>query len=323
MDWLTDNYITNLHKGDFLAFFVFYILGLALLGWLTQRLSDASLRANGPLPLPAHPNPYEIAYLRGGWHEVARLAVINLMHKGNLKQDGQQVLLADTGIDGLTYEERVVLAALGRQGETITMTAVGKKLKAASLQSALEDDRPYAQGGLRKRLEDQLLLRTAADRKRMWATCAFFCLAVLGMAAYKVSIALGQGRHNVMFTIIMGLAGGALLFALTQPTRQTQRGRRYLNDLRATFLSYKQPKNMATLTSNEPDAHPGISLLLPLSIFGVALVAATPYHSFAQGVGFVPMPSSGGDGINGTSSCSSCSSCGSSCGSGCGSGCGG
>jgi uncharacterized protein (TIGR04222 family) len=63
------------------------VLGLALAYFgpiLLRRLLDRTGRLDTP-PMPDAPDPYQIAYLRGGEAEVLRLTLFDLIHRGHLE----------------------------------------------------------------------------------------------------------------------------------------------------------------------------------------------------------------------------------------------
>jgi uncharacterized protein (TIGR04222 family) len=84
MEWLTDNYITNLHGADFLSFYACVIvasLGLLVLARIWTVYNNTPVSAN---PLPSRPDPKEIAYLRGGPSAVVPVVVLGLLNDGCL-----------------------------------------------------------------------------------------------------------------------------------------------------------------------------------------------------------------------------------------------
>src|SRR5262245_38132446 len=96
MDWLLDNPVANMYGPKFLLLYV----GLAVFTILACRLairgSDPTKNLP-PLPVPSNPDPYEIAYLRGGENEVTRLIIFNLIQRKYLKTtDGEKNIARET-----------------------------------------------------------------------------------------------------------------------------------------------------------------------------------------------------------------------------------
>src|SRR5678816_3332341 len=69
---------------EFLALFAILIVVVALVCWWRQRSRDRSAELSR-LPQPKTPDPYEIAYLRGGENELARVLIVSLTERNYLK----------------------------------------------------------------------------------------------------------------------------------------------------------------------------------------------------------------------------------------------
>jgi uncharacterized protein (TIGR04222 family) len=75
----------NLTGPHFLWFFIFFGLFVVMTPFHRRRTSPAD---DDDAPLPHLTNPIEIAALRGGYEEAARLTLIVLHDRGLIKQDG-------------------------------------------------------------------------------------------------------------------------------------------------------------------------------------------------------------------------------------------
>src|SRR3954471_20036611 len=84
MDWLLNNPIAEMPGPWFLALYAAVIVGGLVEGRARSRRADRS-EALGPEPIPGKPDPLEIAYLRGGENEAARLVVFDLLSRGHLR----------------------------------------------------------------------------------------------------------------------------------------------------------------------------------------------------------------------------------------------
>jgi uncharacterized protein (TIGR04222 family) len=134
---------------------------------------------------------------------------------------------------------------------------------------------------------------------------------ILSLGGYKLVIAVLNGRSNVIFLFLMGVISLIILGSFVQPPRLSQRGQAYLWRLEQTFASLKAQVSTATADTIDFD------ILLPLALFGVGILAGTPFAEFEQMFRLSSASASGGgDG----GSCGSGDSGGSSCGGG---GCGG
>ena len=340
MDWLLDSPVAQLHRFYFLAFYAGVIAVTAIACyWLTRRY-DPTARLPAP-PVPTAPDPYEIAYLRGGLNEVARAVVFNLLRAGQLMTStsgSARVLqrtdkaakahpanlppLEQTTFDWFTYARfpKEMFAANGLAGELQPHCA------------------PYEDKLQREQLLRTPALSARAARVRWLGVCG-----VAGLGLYKLLVALAQGRSNVGFLIILGMLGAVLVWGVARPSRLTARGRKYLANLQLAFdrlkdslprqystNSFAAPVSNAAATANAP-------YLLAMGIFGVAALEGTAYadyHASFQRASHTSATWSGdgGSGCGSSSSCSSssssssCSSSSSSCSSGSscgGGGCGG
>src|SRR5688572_18522054 len=72
---------------EFLALFAMLIGVVAFVCWWRKRSRDTSAELS-PLPSPRTPDPYEIAYLRGGDNELARVLIVSLTERNYLKVTG-------------------------------------------------------------------------------------------------------------------------------------------------------------------------------------------------------------------------------------------
>ncbi len=83
MDGLRHNPIADMYGPYFLLFYGTVITMVVAGCWLALRSTDPS--SLPPPPIPVQPDPYEIAYLRGGPNEVTRLAIFSLLQRGYLE----------------------------------------------------------------------------------------------------------------------------------------------------------------------------------------------------------------------------------------------
>src|SRR5688572_33475134 len=84
MDWLSNNPVANMYGPHFLLLYLTVILAVMVgCRWAARRSDSTS--GELPPPIPVNPDPYEIAYLRGGPNEVARLVVFDLVRLGYVK----------------------------------------------------------------------------------------------------------------------------------------------------------------------------------------------------------------------------------------------
>lgn len=268
-------------------FLVFYI-GMAVIVIIAVKLVIDEAERGAPRALPLS-DPYQIAWLRGGTREAARIAVLALTDRGLLSVSGDN-LVNFSQPQSFVREpiESAVLARCARSG-----TAATAILDDTGVERACA---PY-----QARLERLQLMPDAAMRAWRYRWFAIAAAILLGVALSKIAIAFGRGRYNVGFLIILAAIGLWVVWLLVR-RRRTSLGNKILKDLRRLFSALRQ--RAATI---RPGAMTSDAMLLA-AVFGISALPATGFADFLRV--YKKAASSGGG-------------CGSSCGSGCGGGGGG
>jgi uncharacterized protein (TIGR04222 family) len=268
-------------------FLVFYIcVGLMVISALKLAIDEAEGGAPRALPLS---DPYQIAWLRGGTPEAARIAVLSLIDRGLLTVRGDN-LLNLSPVQSVIREpiERAILGRCAQSGTPATAVLDDPAVERACA--------PY-----RAQLERLQLMPDAAMRAARYRWFAIAAAILLGIALGKIVIAFGRGRYNVEFLIILAVIGLGVVWFLVR-RRRTHLGNRMVEDLRRLFGALRQ--RAATV---RPGAMTSDAMLLA-AVFGISALPATGFADFLRV--YKKAASSGGG-------------CGSSCGSGCGGGGGG
>lgn len=307
MDLLTHNPLAEMFGPDFLLLYggILFVT-LVAVALLVRR--DATY-GQPPPPVPLQPDPYEIAYLRGGVNEVLRLAVFSLIQRGYLevetgtvKKIRQNALSPDPNV--LPPIERTVF-------NHFIAESTAKELFRSELPALVKS---YC-GDYELKLLTENLLSPAGTRDRAKRIGISAACLILGLGGYKFYAALENGHYNVGFLTLMGLVSLFILAFICQTSRLSCRGRLYLDSLRRAFDRLRLQKAQITA----PDTFDPSALLL-VGVFGMAALMGTPYQAqatvFQQSMAagsYVGSCSSGGG-------CGAASCGGSSCGGG---GCGG
>jgi uncharacterized protein (TIGR04222 family) len=269
------------------SFLVFYIC-VALIVIIALKLVIDEAEGGAPRALPLS-DPYHIAWLRGGTPEAARIAVLSLIDRSLLSVSGDNLVnLSATPSVVREPIERAVLArcAQSRTPATAILADSGVERACASY---------------RARLEGLQLMPDAAMRAQRYRWFALAAALLLGIALGKIAIALGRGRYNIEFLIILtAIALGVVWFLVRR--RRTHLGNRMLKDLQRLFKGLRQ--RAATIRSGGMTS----DAMLLAAVFGISALPATGFADFLRV--YKKAASSGGG-------------CGSSCGSGCGGGGGG
>jgi uncharacterized protein (TIGR04222 family) len=273
MEWLTNNSVANMKGTDFLLLYITTIVVALLLGWYFIR-SAGSTGQEMSLPLPSKPDPYEVAYLRGGVQEVIRLAVFKLIQARCVVSsvESPKIIRVDTpsGQSAMSDMERIVYDYLASPQ---TMRGICKRLSSEFKERCAP---------LQQRLYDDRLLNSWAAKNRARFVLIALSAFILGLGGFKLAVALSRGRTNVLFLVVAAVIGFILTIRITRTPRLSRRGIDYLNGLR---VKLQGEKNAAA-----PDLGiEGVYLTLLVALFGFSVLGGTAY---AQYVSILAAPAS-------------------------------
>jgi uncharacterized protein (TIGR04222 family) len=177
------NPITELTGPEFLVFYAVVIAATFAFCWLRRRRGDHT-KSVPPATVPDRIDPYEIAYLRGGEIEVARVAVVRLTEMGYLvREEKRRLRQADQTPGNLSDLERCVYDWFGagrKVNELSANAGLMQRLKAHTLQ--FEED-----------LQAGNFLTSDAARSSAWTTAAIG-IAIVGLTGgSRLIVGLARG----------------------------------------------------------------------------------------------------------------------------------
>jgi uncharacterized protein (TIGR04222 family) len=329
MDFLFDNPLANLSGLLFLSIYGGTIFIAGIVFYLFKSNLDWTSKLPVPL-IPKSPDPFEIAYLRGGENEFARTLVFSLTQKGFLQvfNDGKKshITLAKTQPNWtmLSPMEREILKWFQSTRETSEIFEE---------YGLIEKLKPYSLEYEQKIRQTNFL--TPPDVKIKTKMFGYLILgAILIVGFYRLIMSVSYGGYNLLFLLGLMAIVSLIFWRLGKTSRISELGKRYLNGLQNAFEKLKDNplKNGNALNSVDP-------LLLSMGIFGTGVLVGNGYTDFemafnkankdkesvsasscSSGCGSSSSCGSSWSSCNSSSSCSSGSSCG---GGGCGGGCGG
>lgn len=318
MDWLTDNFIGDMYGPYFLLlYFVVIVATVGFSIFKSRQIMSGTPGQGGNRLIPTRPDPYEIAYLRGGVNEVVRLVVFELIQTRRLTMDpkSSKLVAADdegsnTGAPELTPVKRSVLSFYA------TPQYAYKIFGSSALGEMAASCRTYEDDLLRHGLVVTDAMRGAAYRVRLNGIGV-----ILLLGGYKLTAALVTGHANVGFLILFAILGVALEVTGTKLPRLTAEGQAYLRRLQTAFASLKRRRSNPIAVQPADSWFPGSSpahagdvddIVLTVGVFGFSALAGTPQAAYAQIFGQAASTS----GCGSTGSCGSTSGCGSSSGGG-------
>ncbi len=289
-------------------FLLFYMLVCLLVIVVTRLVTAALQYESAPLPAvtPA-PDPYQIAYLRGGPRAVTNLSLLQLVEEGYINVENGSLRLFQGAVSPPRSEARLIQTAVWSHFSSPQQRMV--------LPGIAQNISPLCTP-LKRDLYHNGLLLNHNQRIAGVVVMAFAILVVAGLGVLKLITALGNGHYNVGFLIILLVIEPALVIRYCFPKQLSLRGQRYLRRLRTAY---------SKLRSEGPAYDRGSDItasLLAGAIFGVSTLEGAKYDPLTM---FIKTPlHSGWSEGGGISSCASIGSCGGgSCGGGGCGGCGG
>jgi uncharacterized protein (TIGR04222 family) len=297
MNWTLADSIATMPGPLFLVLYGSIIaLTLALCRWALHRPDwTAGLP---PLSIPSEPDPYEIAYLRGGVNELSRLLIFSLLERGYLSiVDPKKQLIQRaqnrSELALLIPIERAMLDSFSEARPTHEVFTGGSErieLYCTSYREHLE--------------AQELIVWCDAQEGRAWEMRLVGASVILALGAYKLLAASATGHTNVGFLIGMAAISLLILVQVTKPPRLSSRGQVYLERLQTAYGTARQERARMNTSGAEP-----ASMLL-VGLFGLEALGGAAHDVYSE---LFPKASS--------SSNAGTAGCGADCGSGCG-GCG-
>jgi len=320
MDVLLHNPIANMPGPEFLIFYGVIAFGVLVIAKLMLRPGDPTHHMKTP-PVPTNPDPYRIAFLRGGVNEALRLAVYNLHRQGYLqtgdpdKKGADQTLRATDGSQPAGKLNPFEQLIRDRTRSSTYPSELFKQVRSTEIDALKEAYETQL-------LDEHLILNpkpfAEAFRIRLIATAI-----LMGLAVYKIAIALSNGHRNVGFLIAMAAISLIILFVGGYKRRISDLGRRYILQMQKAFGDDRQ---RAAAMANDPNSDLS---LITVGVLGLAVLdgtemAALPTLFQRANAASASMAGCGGFGL-GSSGCGSsgCGGGGGGCGGGGCGGCGG
>lgn len=300
---LLHNFIADMPGPNFLFFYAAVIVVTLIVCGILRRMGDTTASLPAPL-IPTQPDPYEIAYLRGGEKEVAQVAVFNLIQRNFLqivktgfKRRIQQVMPLPNS--NLLYPMEHTVFDWFSTPRTASQTF------SSTLSNLLTTFcTPY-----QRRLEEEQFLSSSQMKVAAGRTWLLGALIIVGLGGYKLYVASVKGYSNVGFLIFMGIFAFIILTSVCTVPRLSTRGKEYLRQLQRAFEPLKAKIAEGTVAAHDT------AYMLTVGLFGVSVLARTPYSEYQKMYRTVSSSSSNGGSCGG----GSCGGGGGGCG-GCGSG---
>jgi uncharacterized protein (TIGR04222 family) len=321
MNFLFDNPLANMPGGWFLLLYGTIIVITAISIKVYKPNLDWTSKL--PIPLvPQNPNPFELAFLRGGDNEFVRTLIFSLVQKGFLEINSQgkksfiKLTVSQPNWTTLSPLERSVLPCFQTSRETTELFAK---------EGLTEILKPYTL------TYDQQLARLnfitptdVATKTRLISLLAWGGTSLLGI--YKLCGAILHGRKNFGFLIFFVIVSTVIFYVLSKTSRLSLLGKKYVNQIQQAFENLKTTvqRNISTDNNENYGLNTVDPFLLSVGVFGVGALSGTLYNDYQQTFQRANVTGGSSCGSGCASSCSSGSSGdgGGGCGGG-GGGCGG
>lgn len=318
MNFLFDNPLANMPGQWFLFLYAIAIIGSATAYYLLKQSLDWT--AKMPLPLiPSDPDPYEIAYLRGGENEFARAVIFSLVKKGFLEivNDKNTSYISLVRIQpNWTTLSQMERSVLGWFQETREVKHVFEPY------GFVEILKPYS-GAFEQKLQSGYLIMPSDVAMKTRLCGLLIGGIVLLLGAYKLIAAILHGRYNIIFLIILSAIAFFVFAAIAKTSRLSSLGKQYLARLQNAFERLKTQVQQNGVPQGIPESAMASvdPFLLTVGLFGAGALSGTMYNEYEKA--FHRSSAAGGSGCGSSCGSSSCSSGGGDGGGSCGGGCGG
>jgi len=286
---------------EFLTLYLTVVGSGLTASYLVMRWSDSG---GLETPVPADPDPYELAYLKAGEKGVSELALLELIQSGRLAADEGAQRPKLKPVPG-TFRDTLA-APLER---IVTLFHGGREVRNVVRSKEYRREIEMLASPFRQRIDGSGLIASESRKSKV----KLIALVTLGLGVLKLATALTAGRFNVVFLIVL-LSIAAIGFFVIARFRLTWTGLRYMKKLRAAYGD----QSLESYNAEHADPAERRALLTVAALYGAACLMQTPGAAYAEMIGANrPNYSTGGG-------------CGSSCGGdsgggdgGCGGGCGG
>lgn len=298
MDGWTHNQIGDMYGPAFLLLYGSVIVATLFACWWKMSNADSTAQMN-PLPVATDPDPFEIAYLRGGENDVSRLAIFDLIERGYLQIVEEPKQSREGGTERRLTQ--VPMHPDSRHLSTLERAVFdwfsGERTAAEVFESSTLSERvKYHCAAHEQSLLNEQLLYPEEAKQAAWGVGLTGALVITLLGGYKLMVALEKGRSNVEFLIVMGIVSLVVLIYICRTQRLSYRGREYLENLQQAFDQLKARCVRPDAPALANPAAPDPAMLLLVSLFGVSVLAGTAYASFEQEF---HRASSGGGGCGG------------------------
>jgi len=263
--------VATMRGPEFLKFYAACAAAVIAVVWLFARRWDPTRRLPTP-HVPEAPDPYRIAYLRGGANEVIRLVVFNLCRKGFLETSGGR-----TRRGGHKKVSQAHFPPPVKELDQLEKVVFGMAIRPIPVGELFRHDRRAIIEAYNEHHERDLIDRNLLRNARQLRLARVIRISALGflagLAIYKIVVAIQNGHYNIMFLLLMMAIALPLTWWAGRAARITDCGRRYHDALKSAF-------NASNINMRREAQNAASQLgLLYVALNGTALLKSTEYKN--------------------------------------------
>ncbi|MCF7959417.1 MAG: TIGR04222 domain-containing membrane protein [Pirellula sp.] len=282
MQWL--QLFTHMQGPEFLAAYATVWVAFFVVCLIVRHQTD-QVSSDTPVIPETDPDPYKIAYLRGGANEVLRLATLELYSQGLLQKEEGKTLRTVQWQRKLDAELPKTLSPFAKQAADFFSVArkptdiFGSNVASQFVSEFERWDEWIEQEGFRIAPSQQSILNLFSV-----GSATLFFLAGLT----KIVSATLRHLDNIWFAVLMMIIGSVGLLLTRSHRRFNARGRQYLSGVQLINAQYRHAVRDFSVESNTNavavgrDQQASMIPLMAVGIFGVAALNGGPFQDFRK-----------------------------------------
>jgi uncharacterized protein (TIGR04222 family) len=315
---------THMYGPLFLAIYAAIFAVFFTVCWVVRSQIDRDDSGKRLVP-DVDPDPYKIAYLRGGTNEVLRLANFELFAKQALEEKKSRLRATTWELIPDKISPDTVSPFAWEAGQYFTKPRTPTEIFRSGISSHFASKiREWNDW-----IENEELRISREKQLKLNAIAILLAGVFAAIGLIKIMVALSTHHNNVGFAIAMLIGGSIAILLNCLPRRFNARGRNYLSAIQTMHGQHRRVSNNAKFQSEESDASSGslgIASSVPMmamGLFGVAALQGSSFDGFRKT--YLRSEATGGGCGASCGGAASCGGSGTSCGGGasCGGGCGG
>ena len=276
-------FYTFLESPVFLILYAILWLGLLMVCLNVRTIVDGDpVPSRGASKPEVDPNPYRIAYLRGGPHEVLRTATLELYSRGLLQESKPLFGAATWTYSGLPSHE-VGLTAFAKEAAKY-YTEPRRHTDIFNSQVASMFSREFREWDRWIELEGFRI--TNEQQSKLNLQVAGAIIVFLSLGAARLLFPWQTVIPNVLVAFMM-MIGSLVLLLLKNPRRFSKRGREFLKSTQIVNEQHRTNTRIGSIPSLDSNSESQGNMLqhaplMAMGIFGVSAMQGNTFGDFRK-----------------------------------------